>query len=89
MGVTGVIYYLALSIGRMGIDGPVGRMLPKHTSSVKLFCSIDGSALLAVMFVLVVVMMIAESAPTTATAPTCRALRMQSRCPAQTGKMRW
>jgi biopolymer transport protein ExbD len=37
-------------------------MLPEHTRSVKLFCSIDVSALAAVMLVLVVIMMIVESA---------------------------
>ena len=38
-------------------------MLPEHTRSVKLFCQIDASALAAVGFVLLVVMMIAY--PTT------------------------
>ncbi len=38
-------------------------MLPEHTGSVRLFCNIDASALAAVMFVLAIVIMMAESAP--------------------------
>jgi biopolymer transport protein ExbD len=38
-------------------------VLPKHTRSVKLFCNIDASPLAAVLFVLLVVTMIGESAP--------------------------
>jgi biopolymer transport protein TolR len=46
-----------------GSGGFCEGMLPEHTRSVKVFCSIDASPLAAVMVVLVVVMMIAESAP--------------------------
>jgi len=47
----------------MGAEELPDRMLPEHTRSVKLFRNIEASALAAVMLVLLVVMMIAESTP--------------------------
>lgn len=63
MGVTGVICRSGSGTRRMGAEKPRDRMLPEHTSSVKLFCNIDASAFAAVMLVLLVIVMIAESAP--------------------------
>jgi biopolymer transport protein TolR len=58
-----VIYGLASRTGRMETEGLSGHVLPKHTRSVRLFCTIDASAFAAVMFALVAVMMVVESAP--------------------------
>jgi len=64
--------YLPVGLGHQenGSGGTSGdRMLPEHTRSVKLFCNVDASALAAVMFVLLVVMMIAECSPHDGTSP--------------------
>jgi len=61
--ITTVTYSCSAGPRRMGAKVLIRHMLPQHTRSMKLFCNIDASAFAAVVFVLVFVTMMAESAP--------------------------